>query len=425
MKRINKYLENNMNKIITIFIILQPILDLLVSLAINVFDVSFNIGMVVRIVFLFILFYIVCIVKRKYNIFVYLALLLIYSILFLVSLDNNYVFSNIHGFMRSFYFPILLILLYNVKDDIKIDNKYFLISLFTYIILIFIADITKTGFKSYDIAKKGSLGWFNSTNEISCIISILIPLLFIWLKDRKNIILKVILLGVFLFVIGNLGTKTPILSLFITMIIVLIYVISVVIKKKNGKLLGVIICLTLVAFLGTVLIIPKTNFYKNIKIHMNFLKIDSVDDVFRDDYYFDHFIFSQRITFMRNTDMKFWNKGLKNVLFGIGYVNEKGLDNKAIEMDYYDIFYNHGIGGFVLYFSVYVYILYLIFRKLPRKVNFDLLMRYLSLILILVLALYSGHVLLAPAVSIYVSLIVIAILQEEISLNSFHNKDNI
>ena len=49
-------------------------------------------------------------------------------------------------------------------------------------------------------------------------------------------------------------------------------------------------------------------------------------------------------------------------------------------MDYYDVFYNHGILGFIVYFSVYIYSLYLVFKNLAKKIDFKQLMEYLSLI---------------------------------------------
>ena len=74
-------------------------------------------------------------------------------------------------------------------------------------------------------------------------------------------------------------------------------------------------------------------------------------------------------------------------------------------MDYYDVFYNHGILGFIVYFSVYIYSLYLVFKNLVKKIDFKQLMEYLSLILVFILSLHSGHIITTPAVCIYVVII--------------------
>ena len=47
-------------------------------------------------------------------------------------------------------------------------------------------------------------------------------------------------------------------------------------------------------------------------IHVKYLKLDSVDDIFENDYVFDHFIFSQRITFLKNTSNRYNKASLKN-----------------------------------------------------------------------------------------------------------------
>ena len=60
--------------------------------------------------------------------------------------------------------------------------------------------------------------------------------------------------------------------------------------------LGVIfVLISIVLLLG---IVPRTNFYKNIKTHLNYLKVKNVVDVFKNEKLVDHFIFSQRITFL-------------------------------------------------------------------------------------------------------------------------------
>ena len=273
MQKVNGFINKNLNLIITIFIIIQPILDLVVSLSLNVFHVGLNLGMIVRMLFLVFMSYVVFFIKgkRKY-LLVYFFILLFYSLGYFLALDSNYFMSNLHGLLRIFYFPLMLILFLNIKD-IKIDNKILVMTMFIYIILIFIAVVTNTGFNSYDIAKKGSLGWFNSTNEISGIISILLPITVAQFMNKKNIVIKVVLSLIFIFVIGEIGTKTPVLSLLITFLVSFIYFMIRSLKKKNYKIFtGLLIILTSVT-VTSFLVVPKTNFYKNIMIHVKYLKL--------------------------------------------------------------------------------------------------------------------------------------------------------
>ena len=59
MQKVNGFINKNLNLIITIFIIIQPILDLVVSLSLNVFHVGLNLGMIVRMFFLVFMSYVV------------------------------------------------------------------------------------------------------------------------------------------------------------------------------------------------------------------------------------------------------------------------------------------------------------------------------------------------------------------------------
>lgn len=407
MNKINNYIKKNLSFILTIFILVQPFLDLFVSLSLNTLVVPFNIGIVVRVLFLLFIMYVSIFLYDKKKLLVYLLVLFLYTVFYLVANINSGGFSELHGLVRILYFPIMLLSLYSIKEEFRISNMAFVYSLFIYIILIFIANITGTSFQSYDIAKDGSIGWFNSTNEVSVIITILIPIMIIVFKGKGNFLLKIFLTVLFLLVISQIGTKTPILGLFIIFFALFIWMVIVFIKNKRyGYLISTFICV-IVILVSSILVVPKTTFYKNIKIHLDYLKVDSVFDVVKDSYLFDHFIFSQRITFLEDISDKYENATIMEKLFGIGYVNDNGNSYKSIEMDYYDLYYSHGIIGFIIIMGTYLYILYRVFRSIPTKITFDRYMGYLSLILILILSLFSGHVIVSPSVSFVCVILII------------------
>ena len=413
MKKINNYIKKNLNTILEVLLIISPILDLFVSISINVFKHSLNIGIIVRMLILVLIYYVSVIIYHKKKNLIYIALTIIYCICYLIVQKDNTILSNLHGFMRTFYFPLILLGFYSVKDKIEIKDKILTITVFIYIILIFIAVVSGTGFESYKIAKTGSIGWFNSANEISGIISILLPILFISLSKGKNYFIKIILSILFIYVILEIGTKTPVLSIGLTLIITILYILVKSLKNKKYVLSTTIIIISIIASILSIIIIPKTNFYKNIKIHTKYLKITSVKQVFESEYIFDHFIFSQRITFLDKTDTRYEKVKLSKKLLGMGYVSKNNKPYKEIEMDYYDVWYNHGIIGFILFFGVYIGILLKLLKKLPTKFDYELLMKYLSLILILLLSLFSGHIITTPAVSIFVVIIIIDLLKKK------------
>lgn len=397
----NKYIKENFNKIISIFILLQPILDLITGLCVNLFNLNITIGIVVRMLFLiFILYTSVFIYKKKTTLYVCL-ITFIYSILYLIGIiiyKDGVVFSELQGLLKALYFPLILISLYDLKDEYKISNMTLFTTLFLYLVLILIPNILGLGFDSYQIAKSGSLGFFNAANEISGIISLLTPVMFIIIKELKNKFLKVVYAIIYLIVILTIGTKTPLLTLLITIGMSFLYYIFVCIKKKTYKPIvytGIVIIIGLASLL---LILPKTTFYKNIKIHLDYLEVDNVFEIFKEKELIDHFVFSQRLTFLENKAEIYSKSSLYENLFGIGYT-KNNKTTKLIEMDYFDILYSHGIVGFILIFSIYGIVLYKISRERPH-LTYNNFMLKLSVFLIIILSLLTGHIITSPAVSL-------------------------
>ena len=82
----NEYLKKNINKIVSIFILLQQILDLITVICVNVFDFNIKIGIIIRILFLVLIMYITTFVfKKKLSLWVYISIIF-YSILYLIGI---------------------------------------------------------------------------------------------------------------------------------------------------------------------------------------------------------------------------------------------------------------------------------------------------------------------------------------------------
>lgn len=404
------YIKKNINSIISIFILIGPILDFLTGICIHTLNISFTIGIIVRVLFLlFICIVTIFIFKKKKLIIPYLIIGL-YFILYVLGIilykDNNNLFFEIQNLVKVFYFPIIFLSLYSIKDKVDINNKVLIKTLFLYLILILIPTVFGIGYKTYEITKAGTLGFFNSANEISGIISILTPIMFIMLKDKKNIILKVLLGLMYLVVILMMGTKTPLLALCFTIGVFLAYLVIESIKQKKYKKIIITLSILLLGVFGIILVLPKTNFYKNIKTHLDFLEVESIADVFKDKKLIDHFIFSQRLTFLEKENKLYSKSNLYLKTFGIGYLNN-GKETKMIEMDYFDIFYHHGIIGFIVYFSI---IIYLLAKKIKFNKSFEGYMLRTSFVLIGILSFFTGHIITAPAVSIIVTVLLLKIL---------------
>lgn len=406
MKRLTK---NNLNSWISIFILLHPIIDLITGVGIHYFQMSLTIGTVVRVTFLLFIMFCTIFVYKKRGPFLYYLLVGIYSLLYIISIfqykEGIGLLKEIQGLIRTFYFPILLLSFYELKEEIHISKKTLGATLILYLICIFVPTIFGIGYQSYQITKQGTLGFYHSANEISGIISILTPILFLLLKENKRYVLNFLLLIIYLVVIFTVGTKTPLLSLIITIGMLFIWIVRNCLKNKNYKPVIISCSAIIIGVVGLLLVIPETNFYKNIKTHLEYLEVDNVFDIVKDKELIDHFIFSQRLTFWENRNKSYDNSSLYQKIIGIGYF-ENGREAKQIEMDYIDVFYNHGIVGFTLFFGVYIYVLIELFR-IKTKMTLERYMVVTSILLILFLSFFTGHIITAPAVSLIAIILIL------------------
>ena len=411
----NAWIKKNFNILLIIFILLQPILDLITGLGIHLWNMNITIGIIVRMLFLlFILYTVLFVYKRKQN-FLYYGILIIYGLFYIAGMilykDGVGLFQEIQGLCRVFYFPVLLIALYSIKEEIKISKMTLMVVLVTYLVCILVPNCLNLGFESYEITKAGTLGFFNSANEISGIISLLTPIMLLIFVNSKKPIPIIITSIIYLYVILTVGTKTPLLSLAITIFFAYLWFIYKELKAKKIKRIVISLIALAIFTTGLILILPKTNFYKNIETHLNYLELDSITEVFEDEHLVDHFIFSSRLSFLEDRQNDYRDSSFYQKLFGIGYLNGK-KEAKAVEMDYFDIYYSHGIIGFLLFFGIYGYIFYLVMKE-RRKLDFEQYMLYVSILLSIFLSFFTGHIITAPAVSILVTILLLMLVKSK------------
>ena len=110
----NDLLKKNINIIISIFILIQPILDLLTGICLHVFNINLTIGIFIRVIFLLLIMYIILLKKKKIPLITYF-IIFIYSVLYLLGIiiyKDSGLFTEVQGLVKVFYFPIILISLY-------------------------------------------------------------------------------------------------------------------------------------------------------------------------------------------------------------------------------------------------------------------------------------------------------------------------
>lgn len=425
MNKVNKIIEKNIKNIILIFLYLQPILDLTAGITQNILKINITASSIIRLVFLFFCIYYTLILdktkEKKKNILL-TTIITIYTIIFsLITIkykSTNALSYELKNTINTLYLPIILITLKNIfkQYNIKINIKNIIYIYMTYIILILIPNITKTGFQSYAIAKEGSSGWFTSANATGNILSILLPIIVLYLIKIKNITKTLIITTTTLYVFLSMGTKVPILSLIICLLATILYYITKWIKNKEKTKILITTITTVIITTTSILIIPKTTFYKNIQIHKEYLGFKNYTEILTNYEILDHFIFSQRLTFLKNTNKNYIKSNIPQKIFGIGYIENYGTDKvstKTIEIDYAEIFYRNGIIGFIIFFSILIpNIINNLKNKEKSITNTEL---KTSIILILLLSLFSGHILVTPAVSIFVAIILQGGINEKIN----------
>ena len=159
-----KFIEKNINIIISLFVILGPVIDLLTGLSTNKTNLCLSLGIIVRTIFLLFIAIVSIFIFKKKKLMIPYLIIGLYFIFFLIGnflYKDNVLITEIHGFIRTFYFPILLITMYSINDHVRISKMLLFTTLFIYLLLIFIPTIFGIGFQSYDITKVGSLGFYD------------------------------------------------------------------------------------------------------------------------------------------------------------------------------------------------------------------------------------------------------------------------
>ena len=304
--------------------------------------------------------------------------------------NNSYV-SSVTQLIKFMFLPIIFIFLLNYNDDYKISyiemKKILKYNVFFILTTILIAKLTNTGFNSYsDTVTTGVVGWYYSANEISGIITILFPL---FLEDiLKNNKYSFILVMYVIFMMMMLGTKTPLLGVLISLIALFIHIL---LKDKNKKNI-----FKIVFFISyTVILFFNSSYLSNLNSGRYISTTNAV--------------FSSRDIYLNNTTREYINHNLEEKLFGLGSTNNKVLE-KYVEMDFYDLLYRYGIIGFIIFmipfFKIVLKMMEYALSHL-NNYNYDKMILILITMLSLLIAFFAGHILSAPAVSIYFGITII------------------
>jgi len=412
--KINNIIDKTPNIIIP-FLYIQPFLDILSSFLIKE-NILTSLTATIRLTFMFIMiiYLIFHNYEHKKNYIIYISLLIIniiiHSLIVVYYKDTSVLFYEIKTTLSTYFFIFLLLAFNVIYKENKLETSHLKNIYIIYLLLTFIPNILNIGFDSYWHSKVGSTGWFYSANVLGSILIILVPLI---IKDIKkmNIYFVFSIILISLYVYFSIGTKTPVIGLLILVIFNLIYLIYKIIKEKKKKILIITSSILIIIVTSIIILVPKTNFYKNLKIHYDYLYEQDIKIMSKE--FLDNFIFSERLTFESISRKNYNNSHFLEKVFGMGYIENYKTENernKMIEIDYFDILYREGIIGFTLYFIPVIYLIYEFIKK--HKNNYEKYNKTILLLIIISLAFFQGHIFIVPAISIYIAIILANIVKE-------------
>lgn len=421
--------------IFILYILFQPIIDIITSLCVRNISESLTLGIFIRTIFLlFIMIYTIIKIdkKNRFKILIYYSLIAIYCIGFIINSYTKYgfsmIFAQIKGLIKTFYFPIILssLLILFKEKQYSSKQKYLNISLAIYVLTIVICKIFSAGYRTYPMkANAGTIGLFYAGNEISAIIAMLSPVCFGTFISQKFNILIAFLCAITVFAMFEIGTKVACISIIGLIMLALIISFIKLISKKNKDFYKQFISLILLSVL-TFLFIGNTSAGKNLDIEPIFFKEEKISTQNKESNKETKKETTANTTTLLSGRNKFFKNSLKNYAessvldktLGMGYISPKKnivQESKLVEIDYFDIFFCHGILGTLIYIIPLAIVIINSIKKFFNNFIINIKNNLLIFIIYSVLigfgiALMAGHVFTAPAVSMFLILIMLELL---------------
>ena len=421
---------NNKRKLY-LFLLLLPIIDVLTSITEKLNLNIPSLGIIIKSVFLGIMIlYLIISSTSKYKkiSLYYLMTIFLYMLLFFITKINYLNLSlfviELKYMIKILFYPISLITMICYFDDKKLSKEelsnVLLKSFLIYLLFIIIPFLTKTGFNSYLDGSYGSSGWFYAANEMAIILIALFPFSYMLLK--KSVVFVIIPI-ISALLISTLGTKVSMIGLYIVSLMIFIFSLF---YGKSNKIDKKLIISCFLILISVVIVSNNSKILKNLdnsikvqerqnEIDRNLLQIldgdktkDSFVYILMNKY--GKAILSDRDIYFNYT-YKIYNDNfdIYTLLFGVGYSNNKKINNiaitKLIEIDFFDILFHSGLIMSLIVFLPFLYFIVKLFKS--KKFNINIVFYTLMIALIFSISCLSGHTFGAPAVSIYLSLYMI------------------
>ncbi|MFD3446800.1 O-antigen ligase family protein [Microbacteriaceae bacterium 4G12] len=436
--------ERSFETFLLMFIIFQPILDLLTSLCIVVLKINTTVGIMARLVVMGIGILYLLIKSREKENRKYLYYIVTLGIILGIGLVNNILIKKpiLLGeevkFVAKVMYPFVMISCYilafkslKAKENIynKVRNNILYATLIINSVMV-ISVATKTDWNSYEYLKTGSRGWFYAGNELGAILALAMPIVLLYTIQQTTSMKKLyywIPTLLMIFSLLAVGTKVGYGAIFASLATALVMcLIQLFLERKNEakkKVLLLHSILTAIVFIGVIVITPLTPIAKNTGLHMQLIEQQAgsqaakpeppekkkEEEQKRQQEEAAALIFSGRQKFLEMYKVYFKEAPLSQKLFGMGYGGNFKEQPKMVERDFHDMFFSFGIVGFlVIMLPAIIYglrLLITIFKRFKEVFTLKYALIAASLALALGIAYTAGHVFTAPGVSIYFSVL--------------------
>lgn len=390
-------MNKKLNLLVIIFLLLNPILDVTSFL-----NLPFSI--IIRSLFLVGIVLYLFINKKELKLLIPLLIFNIISFIYQYFYLKFGLIETVSSIFKFLYLPVSILFFKNYSLAAE-KSKIETIILITYLGIYLFSYLFKIGANAYlpTDGKSGFKGLFSSINEFSAIIVCLLPIAVNYLRSKKNYIVLIIILICSSIASLLIGTKVLMGGIIFTILYLMWNEKNFFLRQsKKNKIMVIslfVILITISGFLFT-----KTRTYKNMQVQQDFFKVDNIFSL----EFINRVIYNDRLTFLDDNYTYYKNQNIDKKLLGIAINNN---DIKMVEIDIFDILFRYGIVGIILFVSSIM------------TINFKEIKDYdkISMILLVIISLTSGHVLIYPAVSIYFSLAVAKDKEGDWLENRFNN----
>ena len=368
--------------LIIIFLLLGPFLDVA-----SFYGLSFSV--LIRGIYLAVLIGHLLIKKKELKVLLPLLVFSIVCFLYQTFYLKYGIVSNISMILKFLYLPVSIIYFKNYLFPIK-KEKVFSIILFIYVGIYLFSYVFGIGADAYleTDGKSGFKGLFSSINEFSAILVGLLPIVTTYLKKEKKYLFMVFIIILSLLCALLIGTKVLLGGIVFTVVYLLWQERRLFFDRSNSVKIGIILGIIII-IVSSMFLFTKTRTYQNMVIQNNFFKVEKVFSL----EFVNKVIYNDRLTFLNDNYHYFLKQGFSSKVLGIGISD---YDIKMVEIDIFDVLFRYGIIGFIIFFGSLISLIN--FKKLEQAEK-------ISLILFFLISLTSGHVLIYPAVCIYIGVL--------------------